>query len=179
MVSNDNSNKQFDADDMEQGKANAFRARDVIPGSPSPYKNTTQQEAGSPQTSENEPPPPAVPKTSVEQEHGGENVHEARSEQIKPVEDVPAAPTKTEQQKSEIPRFDLAEKIMVKQRRITAIRRKAPGQRDEAQSQQPKVESIGYTIGPSSVLSEQERIIAEIVTRDIEKFVQWRHFKRP
>jgi hypothetical protein len=174
VVSNANSDKQFDAD-MEQGKADTFRARDIIP----PYTNITRREPDSQQTGEDKPHPPAVPKTSVEQELGGENVREVRSEQIKPVEDVPAAPTKTEQQKSEIPRFDLAEKIMVKQRRITAISRKAPGQRDEAQSQQPKVESIGYTIGPSPALSEQEHIIAEIVARDIEKFLQGRHFKRP
>jgi len=179
VVSMDNSNGQFDTD-MEQGKPDIIRERDIIPGVPSPYKNTTQQEAGSPQTSENEPPPPAVPQMSPEKEHGGGNVSESQVEQIKPVEDVPAAPIKTEQQKSEIPRFDLAEKIMVKQRRITAISRKAPGQRDEAQSQQPKVESTGHTVGqPSPALPEQEHIIAEIVARDIEKFVRGRDFKRP
>jgi len=160
---------------MEQGKADALRARDLIP----PYGNITRREPDSQQTVESEPRPPAVPKTSIEQELGGDNVREAQSEQIKPIEDVPSEPTKTEQQKSEVPRFDLAEKIMVKQRRITAIRRKGPGQKDEAQSQQPKVEPIGYTIGSLPALSEQENIIAEIVARDIEKFVQGRDFKRP
>lgn len=173
-MSMDNSNEQFDTN-SEPRKADIIRARDVIP----PDKNITRQEPDSQQTGEDKPHPPAVPKTSVEQEHGRENIPEARSEQIKPVEDVPAASTKTEQQKSEIPKFNLAEKIMAKQRRITAISRKAPGQRDEAQSQQPKVESIGYRIGPSLALPEQEHIIAEIVARDIEKFVQGRHFKRP
>ena len=187
-MSMDNSNEQFETN-SEPRKADIIRARDIIPGTPkrdkgrlgtpSPYGNITRQEPDSQPTGGNKPSPPVVPQTSPEKELGDENVHEAQSEQIKPVEDISAAPIKTEQQRSEIPEFDLAEKIMARQRRITAIRRKAPGQRDEAQSQQPKVESIGYTIGPSPALSEQEHIIAEIVAKDIEKFVQGQDFKRP
>lgn len=178
-MSNDNSNGQYDTD-MEQSKPDILRARDIIPGIPSPYENATQQEAGFQQTSESESPPPAVLKTSVEQEPGGENIQEAQSEKVKPVEDIPAVPVKPEQQRSEIPEFDLAEKIMAKQRKITAIRRRAPGKQDEAQSQEPEVESIGYTIGqPSSALPEQEHIIAEVVARDIEKFVRGWDLKSP
>lgn len=173
-----NSDGKFGTDGVP-GRKDVLRARDIIPGIPSPYENATQQGTGSPQTGKNEPPPPAVSKTSVEQERGSENIPEARSEQVKPVEDIPAAPIKTEQQRSEIPEFDLAEKIMARQRRITAIRRRAPGQQDEVKSQEPEFESIGYTVGqPSPELSEQEHIIAEIVARDIEKFVRGRDFKR-
>ncbi len=106
------------------------------------YKNRTGQEPDSQQTGKNEPSPPAVPKTPVE----------------------------TNQKTSEIPKFNLAEDIMAEQRRITAIRRKAPGEKDEAQRQEQEAESAGHTIGqPSPALSEQEQIIAEIVRRDIER----------
>ncbi len=69
--------------------------------------------------------------------------------------------------KHEIPKFDLAEEIMAEQRRITAIRRKAPGKKTEAQRPQPQAQPVGYTT--EKPLSEQEKIIAEIVARDIEK----------
>jgi len=104
--------------------------------------------------------------------------------------------------RGEIPKFDLAEQIMAEQRKITAIRRKAPGKpqqlpslappllsasadkgvarvqaqdgaagkKTEPANQQSQAESIGYTIQqPPLTLSEQGRIIAEIVARDIEK----------
>jgi len=136
--------------------------------------------------------------------------------------------------RGEIPKFDLAEQILAEQRKITAIRRKAPGKpqrlpslappllsatpvpaatqrvqaadkgvkRVQAQDgaagkktesrpsdgwgeppvQEREAESIGYTINinpagrkmggikpPPLTLSEQGRIIAEIVARDIEK----------
>jgi hypothetical protein len=132
--------------------------------------------------------------------------------------DVPAEAADVEQKKSEIPKFDLAEEIMAEQRKITAIRRKAPpkagpvrdpkdlGPKDKgsngadmieagvagpdkkaeprlAQGQEAELDStilqknhkmgaqpIGYTIKqPPPVLSEQEQIITEIVTRDIER----------
>ena len=164
-MSNVNSDEQFDADTVQR-KADILRARDIIP----PYKNITRQEPDSQQTGKNETRPPAEPKTSVVKEPGHGNVPETRSEQVKPVEDIPAVPTKMEQQKSEIPKFDLAKEIMAEQRRITAVRRKAPGQKDEAQRQEQEAESAGYTIGqPLPALPEQKQIVAEIVARDIER----------
>ena len=101
--------------------------------------------------------------------------------------------------RGEIPKFDLAEQILAEQRKITAIRRKAPGKpqrlpsqdgaagkktelrpldgRGEPPAQEGEVESIGYPAHqkmggfqqPPLTLSEQGRIIAEIVARDIEK----------
>jgi len=68
--------------------------------------------------------------------------------------------------KGEIPRFDLAEEIMAEQRKITAIRRKAPGKTIETQ----KEERVGYTIGqPIPAQPYQQQVIAEIVARDIER----------
>ncbi len=86
--------------------------------------------------------------------------------------------------RGEIPKFDLAEQIMAEQRKITAIRRKAPGKTKRLPSQdgaagkktkapdlQSQAQLTGYTIKPPPpTLSEQEQIIAEIVARDIEIF---------
>jgi len=70
----------------------------------------------------------------------------------------------------EIPRFDLAEEIMAEQRKITAIRRKAPGKKFEAQPERLQAKPVGYTIERSIPWqAEQDRIIAEIVARDIEE----------
>ena len=135
-----NSNEQLNTN-SEPRKADVLRGRDIIPGAP-PYGNIAGQEENLQETAQNASSPPAVPKTPVE----------------------------TDQQTSEIPRFDLAEEIMAEQRRITAIRRRAPGEKDEAQRQEREAELAGHTIGqPSPALSEQEQIIAEIVRRDIER----------
>ena len=76
----------------------------------------------------------------------------------------------TGHRRSEIPRFNLAEEIMAEQRRITAVRRRGPGQTDEAQKQVREAESVGDKKEQMSAeLSEQEEIIAEIVARDIER----------
>ena len=110
--------------------------------------------------------------------------------------ELPTEPAGAVQEANEIPRFDLAEQIMAEQRKITAIRRKAPGKpqrlpsqdgaagkKNKAPDQQPKAQSTGYTIkqppptrtsqrsaaSQSSILSEQEQIITEIVAGDIEK----------
>jgi len=72
--------------------------------------------------------------------------------------------------KAEIPKFDLAEDIMAEQRKITAIRRKAPGGKPAVQKAEPKDETVsqtGETQAPFS--SEQQKIIAEIVAKDIER----------
>jgi len=89
-----------------------------------------------------------------------------------------------------IPKFDLAEQILAEQRKITAIRRKAPGKpqrlpsqdgaagkKNEPPAKEGEAEPIGYparqkTGGvqqPPLTLSEQGQIIAEIVAKDIEK----------
>lgn len=73
-------------------------------------------------------------------------------------------------EETEIPKFDLAEEIMAEQRKITSIRRKAPGQRSETQSQPLKTELADFTTEWSTAAqSDQDRIIAEIVARDIER----------
>jgi len=71
--------------------------------------------------------------------------------------------------KTEIPKFDLAEEIMAEHRKVTAIKRKSPGQKTEPQVQKSAGETAGHTILPGQMSSMQMQIISEIVARDIEK----------
>ncbi|MBA7633734.1 hypothetical protein ES703_41305 [subsurface metagenome] len=144
-------NKQIDADIL-QCKADILRARDIMPEPPPPYKKEeTHQKPKSQNGSENTThSADAVPKSAEEEK--------------------PAKSASKQQEKMEIPRFDLAEEIMAEQRKITAIRRKAPGKKIEAQPEWPQAKPVGYGIERSIPWeAEQDQIIAEIVTRDIEK----------
>jgi len=170
VVSMADSNEQTDADIL-QCKADILRARDIIPGPP-PQEKKTHQEPNSQSDEKKTFPSAAAGETSVEDRTKpvGGIIPEAQAEQITPGKDIPTEPTDTEQAKNEIPKFDLAEEIMAEQRKITSIKRIAPGKKVEIQSQEPEVELIGHTIEqPTPALSEQEQIVAEIVTRDIER----------
>lgn len=164
-MNNADGDGQFDAD-TEQRKEGVLRAKDIIPA----LKAPTRPASASQEPSKNIPAPPAEPQKQPEKEPGPGSVPEIRAQQIKPVEGIEAEVIKTEQRRSEIPRFNLAEKIMAEQRRITAVRRKGPGQTDEAQKQVQEVESVSETKEQlSAELSEQEQIIVEIVARDVER----------
>ena len=140
VVSEAENNKQIDAD--------ILRARDIIPASPPPHKKETDQKPESQKTDENTAPLPK-PVVSINKKEESETL----------------------QEKTEIPRFNLAEEIMAEQRKIAATKRKAPCKKTEAERLEPQAEPVGYTtIEPSApTLPEQDRIIAEIVARDIER----------
>jgi len=72
----------------------------------------------------------------------------------------------THQAQRSVPSFDLAQEIMAEQRKITSAKRMGPGVKKTAPKSPLKIESAGRK---KAVLSEQSLIIAEIVTRDIEK----------
>jgi hypothetical protein len=129
------------AENNEQIDADILRARDII----SLHKQKTHQK-------------PQPQKT-------GEDATESAD-----TAQIPAQKAETPREKTEIPRFDLAEEIMAEQRKITAIKRKAPGRKTEAERSEPQAGAAGHTIGqPTPGQSEQDRIIAEIVARDIER----------
>ena len=163
-------NEQFDTDILHC-KVDILRARNIIP----PHDNTTQ-------------------KNPVTQNITGETAQSSDAAEIStykdtisiPIETIPAKETaplprpavsmnkkeevETSEETPEIPSFDLADEIMAEQRRITAIRRKAPGQKTEAQRLKPETQIVDHIIEqPKPLLSEQEKIIAEIVARDIER----------
>jgi hypothetical protein len=146
-VSNAGNSEQFDTDIL-QCKADILRSRNIIPL----HENSTQKNPAT-QDSTRETAPLPRPAVSVNKKEEAETLQ---------------APKR--QGKPEIPSFDLAEEIMAEQRKITAIRRKAPGQKTEAQRLKPETPIVDHIIEqPESLLSEQEKIIAEIVARDIER----------
>ena len=153
--------------DILQCKVDILRARDTIPL----HDDTAQKN-------------PATQNSTIETNAAEISTHKDTSPI--PIETIPAKETtplprpvvnvnkkeetETLQEKPEIPSFDLAEEIMAEQRRITAIRRKAPGQKTEAQRLKPETQLVDHIIEqPKLLLSEQEKIIAEIVARDIER----------
>jgi hypothetical protein len=149
-------NEQFDTDIL-QCKADILRARNIIP----PHDSATPQN-------------PVIQNSAIET-----NAAEIPTyEDVNPIPIVaipaplpgPKKEAETSEETPEIPSFDLAEDIMAEQRKITAIRRKAPGQKTEAQRLKPETPIVDHIIEqPKPLLSEQEKIIAEIVARDIER----------
>lgn len=169
-VSKAGSNKQIEIDIL-QCKVDILRARNIIP----PHDNTTQKN-------------PVTQNSTRETAQSSDATEISTYEDTNsiPIETIPAKETtplprsvvsvnkkeeaETSEETPEIPSFDLAEEIMAEQRKITAIRRKAPGQKTEAQRSEPQAQPADYTIEqPTPTLSEQEKIIAEIVARDIER----------
>jgi hypothetical protein len=149
-VSKADGNEHVD-DDILQSKEDVLRARDIMP----PYKKKTHEEPKTPKDGESTISPTA------------------ETESVEMKEDTMRAPegdAEVQQAESEIPRFDLAEKIMAEQRRITAIRRKAPGKQIERGTEKPADVPAGHIVGqPISTESYEDKIIADIVARDIER----------
>jgi hypothetical protein len=152
-------NEQFNTDIL-QCKVDILRARNTVP----PYDSTTPK---SPETQDN---------SDAVEASTNKNAGPIPIETI-PVKDAPPLPrqaasvNKKEPEKTlEIPSFDLAEEIMAEQRRITAIKRKAPGVKSDVQRLKPEVQPVDHIIEePKPALSEQEKIIADIVAKDIER----------
>jgi len=81
-----------------------------------------------------------------------------------PEKGQPATPL---ERTDDIPTFDLAEQIMSQQRKQTATRRIAPKTARTAGAEPPSANSaVG---SPVPLVAEQQRIIADIVARDIER----------
>lgn len=98
---------------------------------------------------------------------------------VPPARGVRADSPATKEHGVEIPKFDLAEQILAEQRKITAVKRKAPDKGIRGQAPGKKVEpvttqtepesAIHFSMQPSQTLSEQDQIIADIVARDIRR----------
>ncbi|MHC4666168.1 MAG: hypothetical protein ACYS9T_09465 [Planctomycetota bacterium] len=146
-------NEQID-DDIVRSREDVLRARDIMP----PYKEDAHEEPKTPKDSERAASPTGETE-SVEKE---EDTTRALREDAE-----------AQRKESEIPRFDLAEKIMAEQRRITAIKRKAPGKQIEPKTKGPADKRAGHTIAqPTSATPLEHKIIADIVSRDIERLLR-------
>ncbi len=167
------SNQQIDTDIL-QCKVDILRARNII----SMHENTTPKNTATQNS---------TIETAQSSNTATAEISAHKDTSWIPVETIPAKETppppksvtsahkkeeaETLQEKSEIPSFDLAEEIMAEQRKITAMKRKAPGQKTEAQRLKPETQIDDHIIEQPKplLLSEQEKIITEIVARDIER----------
>jgi hypothetical protein len=77
-------------------------------------------------------------------------------------------------EETEIPMYDLAENILAEQRRAAGRRRRAPGQVQEVPG--PASSAAGVRMFVSEIgspdLLELQRLVAEIVARDIDRLCQ-------
>lgn len=82
----------------------------------------------------------------------------------------------SKQQEHAIPRFNLAERIMSEQRKASAAKRKAPGMNIAIPStHQERTGSVKHAVmPPTTLLFNQQEVIAQIVARDITKMCQYR-----
>jgi len=169
MISENKSNERTDADIL-QCKADILRSRDIMPSSTKtgckpPHLQhidiNTNHSAAAAET-------PIANPAKVREDVAPVPIEATKPSMITTVNHKPAA---TGQHSiCEIPKFDLAEDIMAEQRRITAIKRKAPAKRVEAVSTPSAAGSVDSTgLSQWSQPPVREQIIAEIVARDIEK----------
>ncbi len=139
-------------------RASVLRATDVVPPFDErvpPADRTAGAERPDAASSEAQVPPgPAV--RPVEAVNG--NADGARQPPARDV-DVP------------IPSYDLAETILAEQRRVAAGRRRAPGRPEEEPTPKPEDTRSRISIAElsSQDLVELQRIVTEIVARDIER----------
>lgn len=70
-----------------------------------------------------------------------------------------------------VPRYDLAETILAEQRRVAAGRRRAPGRRAEepTRASDDARSRISVAEASSQDLTELQRLVTEIVARDIQR----------
>ena len=119
-----------------------LRAKDIIP----PYNNK-------------------IPREQTHSLKDGTSQHPRAKAELP--ETLPPEHEDSAQQKSEIPQFNLANQILSEQRKVAAIKRQRPGLKNEDLSHKQQLPSTTYTLKPPPMLSQQEKIIAEIVARDI------------
>ncbi|OHB61163.1 MAG: hypothetical protein A2167_04830 [Planctomycetes bacterium RBG_13_46_10] len=105
-------------------------------------------------------------------------------------------PSEIEPPELEIPGFNLAEKIMAEQRKVVAVKRKAPSHKsildtgysipvenrelrkacpERSRGEHREAESVRHAVmPPTTLLFNQQEIIARIVARDIAQMCQYR-----
>jgi hypothetical protein len=116
--------------------------------------------------------------TKFEKNKEGESAKEEKDEALRAEDIIPpfnAKPAETENkaleaenQRDTIPIFDLAEEIMAEHRKITSIKRKSPTIEPfkNTDSYRKKEDILNGDIAEAA---EMDKIITEIVARDIEK----------
>lgn len=157
-MNKDKNSEKTDADIL-QCRADILRARDAI----SPCDKNTNHPANPPKVREDAV---SVPIETAEHKAAKPPVVTAVNHKPAITRGELVEPT-NQRKEHEIPKFDLAEEIMAEQRRITAVKRKAPTKKIETVNPPSTIGSAGLSQWPKPL--EEGQIIAEIVARDIEE----------
>lgn len=144
-----------DVDQRERPKrARVLRATDIMP----PFDNVPAPADAGPAESP-QPEPDAASDNEWPEDSTGD-------------EPSPDGESSPDAAADDIPKYDLAENILAEQRRVAARRRRrTPSQSQEELPAQPEPRSAEPMLAdlPSEDLPELQRVVAEIVARDIER----------
>lgn len=156
-------------DDILQSRADVLRASGMTPAGKEQMRKQSEPEGGSEDTA---PPADSVEGTPENEAPANSEDAPIQAEPTGSVEEAAEAKG-APAEKSEIPRFDLSEDIMAEQRRITAVRRKRPGETKVSESSGTGVEGVSEAFGHvAPAKPEQDESIADLVARDIERLLR-------
>ena len=163
---------------MSKAKDNGQTEDDILRCKEDILRLRRTNSAGEETTSENAAPKQPTEKSTVpssradEHEPPTKDKAQARTEQTSDKEQV-AKPVNASQKPAQIPRFDLAQQILAEQRRITAVRRKAPGRASQAEQHSPDRTVTGKSTRELSVAQpEPQQIIKQILANDIDRMLR-------
>ena len=163
---------------MSKAKDNGQTEDDILRCKEDILRLRRTNSAGEETTSENAAPKQPTEESTVpssrtdKHEPPTKDKAQARTEQTSDEEQV-AKPVNAPQKPSEIPRFDLAQQILAEQRRITAVRRKAPGKANQTeQPSPPRTVTAQNTSEPSVAQPEPPQIIKQIVATAIDRMLR-------
>ncbi len=147
-------------DNRRSKRARVLRAADVIP----PFNQDVAQ-ANEPGHAEKGPTPEPSQLQQAKQERQGRRLQKAGANA------GAASPVMSPAAAVEIPTFDLADNMLAEHRQLAARRRKAPGQMQAEPEIQPERPIVMTHVvePPSQDLRDVQRVVAEIVARDIQR----------
>lgn len=163
---------------MSKAKDNGQTEDDILRCKEDILRLRRTNSTGEETTSENAAPKQPTEESTVpsnrtdKHEPVAKDTAQARTEQTSDKEQV-AQPVNAPQKPAQIPRFDLAQQILAEQRRITAVRRKAPGKPTQTEQPSPVRTVTGKSTGEQSVAQpEPPQIIRQIVATDIDRMLR-------
>ena len=137
-----------------------LRAADVIP----PFDKNTELTDADPASAD-------CGLAIADSPRKGDSQHEAPPRAESAIRNPQSAIPGSSAEAVEIPSYDLAANILADQRRVASRRRRAPGQTDDKPTDSRRASGVRTSTDEPrpSDLPELQRIVAEIVARDIER----------
>lgn len=134
------------SDRKKKGDNDVLRAGDIVP----PYGDVT-----------------AAPNKKISRKDLSSSPEKAKTKAVPKTAESVAA----QRQAGDIPHLDLDKHILAEQRKVASIRRKGPPGKSQAPNKTAPADSTHRRAAWAvPELSEKDRVIAEIVARDIQRF---------